>query len=211
MHRGFFSLARVISGSLSSSSHKAARLAPWEARSVSVFLKGGSIRESLGYLPALQPPPPPHRPFAERDHQSGVPCSSVPTAERVPGPPLGSGGAAQPSKGCSRARPVRRRGASGQAGRKGLGGGWAEETPGSPAGRPGPGAAPDHCVQWAGLKCGKGRPHGSPPPALTSGGLAPPQLGGAAVVSELSLSLVTGRGGAVPAQSCGAEEAPSGG
>lgn len=69
------------------------------------------------------------------------------------------------------------------AGREGRGWGWAEETLGSPS-RRGSGATPDHCVQWAGRQCGKGRPRGSPPPsrALTSGGLAPPQLGGAAVV-----------------------------
>lgn len=66
-------------------------------------------------------------------------------------------------------------------GREGRGWGRAEETLGSPS-RRGIGAAPDHCVQWAGLQCGKERPPGSPPPALTSGGLAPPQLGGAAVV-----------------------------
>lgn len=32
------------------------------------------------------------------------------------------------------------------------------------------------------FSAGKEQPPGSPPPALTSGGLAPPQLGGAAVV-----------------------------
>lgn len=92
------------------------------------------------------------------------------------------------------------------AGQEGRGWEWAEETLGSPS-RRGSGAAPDHCVQRAGLQCGKGRPRGSPPPAPTSGGLAPAQLGGAAVVL---LSLVTGLWGwgQSSPQSCGTEEAP---
>lgn len=96
--------------------------------------------------------------------------------------------------------------ASGRAGRKGVG--WAEETLGSPS-RRGSGVAPDHCVQWAGLLCGKGRPRGSPPPSLTSGGLA-----GRSWEEQLwsGLSLVTGlRGWGQPSpQGCGVERLRAG-